>query len=89
MSCVIYQRRQPENTVLYSVIQQHLETFLERARDLESGSPLPRFVAQEFADYLRCAILALGFARVRCEECGDEKLVGFSWPRWSHAPARI
>ncbi|TMA10102.1 MAG: hypothetical protein E6J84_15060 [Deltaproteobacteria bacterium] len=38
----------------------------------ESG--LPRFVVAEFERYLRCGILANGFARVRCVDCGDELL---------------
>ncbi len=32
--------------------------------------------------YLRCGILAHGFARVRCEDCGHERLLACS-----HAPA--
>jgi len=32
----------------------------------------------EFERYLRCGILANGFARVRCIACGDELLVAFS-----------
>jgi hypothetical protein len=32
----------------------------------------------EFAAFLECGILAHGFLRVRCAECGHEKLVAFS-----------
>jgi len=44
----------------------------------QDGSGLPRFVVAEFERYLRCGILANGFARVRCVACGDELLVAFS-----------
>ena len=40
-----YQRREPENTVLYRVVQQNLETFLASAR--EQGRVVPRFVERE------------------------------------------
>ena len=33
---------------------------------------------QEFCDFLRCGVLACGFARVRCGDCDFERLVPFS-----------
>ena len=33
---------------------------------------------REFRRYLECGILAQGFARARCEECGHDFLVAFS-----------
>lgn len=33
---------------------------------------------QEFRRYLDCGLLARGFARLRCRECGFERLVAFS-----------
>jgi len=50
----------------------HLKTFLAEIE--EDGSGLPRFVVAEFERYLRCGILANGYARVRCVDCGDELL---------------
>jgi hypothetical protein len=71
-----YRRREPEKSLLHATVRQHLESFLaELAQD---GSGLPRFVVAEFERYLRCGILANGFARVRCTACGDELLVAFS-----------
>jgi hypothetical protein len=40
--------------VLYGVIDEHLEAFLETARCHADGSGLPRFVEQEFRDFLTC-----------------------------------
>ena len=31
---------------------------------------LPEWVERDFRDYLECGILAHGFARARCEDCG-------------------
>jgi hypothetical protein len=57
-----YERRRPEETLLYDVVQRELETFLARARSRERT--VPRFVEREFRAYLRCGILAHGFVRV-------------------------
>jgi hypothetical protein len=72
-----YQQRRPENTVLYRVIQGHLESFLEHAYE-SSGKRLPKYVENEFRRYLECGLHAHGFARAVCETCGDELLLPFS-----------
>jgi hypothetical protein len=80
-------------TPLYSVVQHHLETFLARAAEADTpaeGVPpwaLPHAthalrggpgIERDFRGYLECGILAHGFARARCEECGHERLIPFS-----------
>ena len=72
-----YERRRPEDTVLYQLVQEHLETFLTQV-ELETGSGLPDFVKDEFNAFLECGILAHGFLRLRCADCAHEKLVAFS-----------
>jgi hypothetical protein len=64
--------------VLYRVISEHLEAFLETAKRQVDGAPLPEFVEQEFRDFLTCGVLAHGFARLRCTDCAFERLVPFS-----------
>ena len=60
-------RRQPEDTVLYSVVQDHLATLLDTARDRsEHGFGHPQFVEREFEKFLACGLLCHGFVRVRC-----------------------
>ena len=81
------QRRQPEQSVLYQVLQQHLETFLAQAEDPETGRDLPRFVTRELRDYLQCGILAHGFCRVRCERCNQDELVAFSCKHRGFCPS--
>jgi hypothetical protein len=71
-----YERHRPEETVLYGVVQQELETFLARARSRDRT--VPRFVERELRAYLRCGILAHGFVRVHCDECGLDRAVAFS-----------
>jgi hypothetical protein len=58
-------------------VRGHLETFLEELR-ARTEHGLPRYAEQELRGYLRCGVLAHGFARVRCSSCGHELLVGFS-----------
>ncbi|MBD3335577.1 MAG: hypothetical protein GF355_08675 [Candidatus Eisenbacteria bacterium] len=54
-----YRRREPERTVLYGIVRDHLETFLARARDPE-GEGYPAFVEREFRRYLACGLLCHG-----------------------------
>ncbi|MGH8534538.1 MAG: hypothetical protein ACREV1_17950 [Gammaproteobacteria bacterium] len=56
---VHYERRRPEDTVLYQLVQEHLETFLAQV-EAETGSGLPDFVKAEFHAFLECGILAHG-----------------------------
>ncbi len=54
-----YERRRPEDTTLYTLVQDHLETFLAQV-ELETGAGLPEFVQEEFEAFLECGILAHG-----------------------------
>ena len=73
-----YRPRAAEHAVLYRVIDEQLDAFLEATRRQAGGVRLPAFVEQEFYDFLTCGILAHGFARLRCTECALERLVPFS-----------
>jgi hypothetical protein len=55
-----YQRRQPEQTVLYRTIAAHLPTFLARTAGADGTGGWPAFVRREFEGYLRCGILRHG-----------------------------
>jgi hypothetical protein len=68
-------RRQPEGTVLYQVVQENMATFRRRV-EAEGREP-PRFVWREVEGFLRCGILAHGFARVHCDDCGKDDVVAF------------
>lgn len=75
-----YERRRPEETTLYQVVQDHVETFFAQVEQ-ETGTGLPQFVKDEFDAFLECGMLAHGFLRLRCGECAEEKLVAFSCKR--------
>ena len=76
----VYRPRRPTTTPLYPVVQHHLETFLAaQATERDPmGYGVPSWVEKDLRAYLRCGILAHGFARVRCEDCGHERLLAFS-----------
>jgi len=64
--------------VLHRVVREHVQTFLSELdrREHERGAPL--FVKREFQRFVRCGVLAHGFARFRCTGCGTDRLVAFS-----------
>ena len=71
-----YTRHRPEETVLYQVVEQHVESFFDAVA--EQGTSLPAFVRDEFDAYLRCGRLEHGFLRAKCSGCRYEHLVAFS-----------
>jgi len=74
----IYRPKDPANTLLYRVVQEHFETYLSLSTEGWDDNPVPAYVEREFRRYLECGILAHGFARARCPECGHDFLVAFS-----------
>lgn len=75
----VYRRRRPERTVLHRLVRTHLETYLARAEAADPvGGGVPAHVEAQFRAYLRCGVLAHGFARARCSGCGEDFLVAFS-----------
>jgi Transposase zinc-binding domain len=82
-----YAPRDPSQTVLYTVIAEHLETFLASLADDPEATGLPTYVQREFYDYLQCGILAHGFLRLGCDTCHKELLVPFSCKRRGFCPS--
>ena len=64
----LYRPTPPEESLLYQVIAENLETFLEQSR--RDGHGLPRHVEREFYRFLDCRVFARGFSRFRCAACG-------------------
>ena len=69
--------RRAEDTVLYRVVRDNLETFLEHVRQ-QYEKPLPRYVLQEFHRFLDCGVFARGFSRWHCDRCGHDLILPFS-----------
>jgi len=76
MAIEVYKRREPDKTDLYEIVRANLANFI--ATTEAADRPLPPHVIDELQAYLRCGILAHGFARVRCPDCGFDRLVAFS-----------
>lgn len=50
---LVCRRRRPERTVLYRMVQQHLEPLLTARREADpDGVPIPRHVERELRGYL-------------------------------------
>ncbi|RMH37712.1 MAG: hypothetical protein D6689_20725 [Deltaproteobacteria bacterium] len=76
---VSYERRRPDQTVLYRVVREHAQTLFEEVRERsDSGYGYPAHVENEFRRYIDCGILAHGFMRVHCAGCGRDEVVAFS-----------
>src|SRR5215471_18612673 len=82
-----YAPRDPSHTVLYTVIADHLETFLASCEADPDATGLPAYVKREFYDYLQCGILAHGFLRLGCDTCPKELLLPFSCKRRGFCPS--
>lgn len=80
-----YHRRQPQDSVLYQVIEENYQPFLSLCEEEER--PMPAFVRKEFERYLACGLLSEGFARIHCGGCGYDRLVGFSCKRRGWCPS--
>jgi hypothetical protein len=71
-----YCPRNPEESILYGVVAEQLETFLERQQ--RRDRIVPGFVERELRSFLKCGILANGFLRVHCDACRLDRVVPFS-----------
>ena len=80
-----YQRRRPEQTLLYQLVESYYPEFLDVLA--AQGRSLPTYVQREFEDFLRCGRLEHGFLRVRCADCHVERLVAFSCKRRGFCPS--
>ena len=73
------------------MVQHHLETFLAaQATERDPmGYGVPSWVEKDLRAYLRCGILAHGFARLRCEDCGHERLLAYSCAGRGVCPPKV
>ena len=60
----VYQRRHPQSTILYQIVQNYFEDWLANYF-LKNNETLPGFVESEFRDYFKCGITLLWFCRER------------------------
>jgi len=75
-----YERRRPEATRLYQVVQDNLETLSGAVDDGAVKLSLPRFVRKELEGHLDCGLLCRGFARLRCDGCAETRAADVERP---------
>jgi uncharacterized protein (DUF983 family) len=83
---VHYERRRPEQSTLYCLVQQHAASFIAHT-EASTGAELPRFIEDEFDAFLECGILAHGLLRLRCGECSHDRLLAFICKRRDFCPS--
>ena len=81
-----YLPRRPQETVLYGIVKDHLDEFLQHARDAYQA-PLPKYVENEFRNYLSCGDFSRDFTVVHCEACDHHFGVAFSCKNRSVCPS--
>jgi hypothetical protein len=85
----IYRPRRPWTTALYQVVDRHFETFAAVYDDRFAPRygpwrPVVRTTAEAFLD---CGRFEGGFARLRCDSWGTERLLAFSCRRRGLCPS--
>jgi hypothetical protein len=85
-SAASYAQHRPEQTLLYRIVAEYLETFLGEARS-EHERGLPKYAERELRAYLECGIHTHGFVRARCRQCRKELLVAFSCKKRGVCPS--
>ena len=83
---VLYARHRPEQTTLYRLVQQRAQTFFAQTEEA-TGASLAQFTNDEFDAFLECGILAPGFLRLRCADCGHDTLFAFNCKRRGFCPS--
>ncbi len=80
MERAVYNRRHPEQTDYYRIIEANFDEFESRYPDLfeEKYWYLRTEVMKAIYAFLECGIPENGVARVRCNDCGDDFFVSFS-----------
>ena len=75
-----YKPRHPRNTPLYRLVYHFKDEFLASYEELFESryGPLRPVVGDVLERFVVCGDLRLGFARIRCQDCGEEYLTGFS-----------
>ena len=76
----LYRPRQPQNSALYQLLEAYYEDVkvlweerFERKYGFWRG-----FVDAVVARYLDCGVAEAGFARLKCDDCGSERLLTLS-----------
>jgi hypothetical protein len=82
-----YIRHRPEQSSLYELVRDNLETLYGAIDDGAVDIRLPKYAKKELEAYLDCGLLCRGFARLKCQSCTQSRLVAFSCKGRGFCPA--
>lgn len=80
-----YERRTPENTKLYQLVQRHKDSFFAKMEF--EGRSYSKHIKEEFDAFLRCGIPAFGVAHIACPDCKYTKILPFSCKKRGFCPS--
>ncbi len=85
----VYKPRNPKDSAYYKCVENHFEE-LEQVWDDRYQSRYGYwrpYIMTEIYRYLDCGDLHMGFARIRCQECGHEYFLAYSCKRRHFCPS--
>jgi len=85
----VYRKRTPHTSGYYQCVENHFE-ILQNIWDDHYASRYGfwrPYLTQVICQYLDCGDLHMGFARIRCDTCGHEFILGFSCKRRHFCPS--
>ncbi|MCA9579417.1 MAG: transposase, partial [Myxococcales bacterium] len=80
-----YRPRDPTTGPLHQLLRESLSSYFAS----REARPPPAFVAKALRGYLRCGVLVHGFARFRCDDCAQSRLVALSCKQRAFCPRCI
>jgi hypothetical protein len=85
----LYRPRRPERSPFYAVLHQFFDRFTREyeQRFERTFGPLRGIVPKTVDHFFGCGLPEGGFARVRCDVCGNEYLVAFSCKQRGFCPS--
>ncbi len=85
----LYRPRRPERSPFYAVLHQFFDRFTREyeQRFERTFGPLRGIVPKTVERFFGCGLPEGGFARVRCDVCGNEYLVAFSCKQRGFCPS--
>jgi hypothetical protein len=85
----LYRPRRPERSPFYAVLHQFFDRFTREyeQRFERTFGPLRGIVPKTVERFFGCGLPEGGFARIRCDVCGNEYLVAFSCKQRGFCPS--
>jgi len=76
----VYRARRAKESPLWRIFDRHFDAFVGAYEERYAPrlGPLREVIPHAVREFLKCGILEWGFARIRCPECREEWLLGFS-----------